>query len=1200
MAKFETRCPGCGNTYILDVSYQGRLGVCQNCRQQFPLVPFDGQVTQIIDGPFAGDSSFSLAQPFDGNAQGSVDLSDEKTKTITVSLTDTPRHATVESVPIWQVGDVLLGVYEIRPMSNGEPYAEGGVGLVHHVYHREWDIDLAVKSPKQSVFQVESGKINYERECQTWIELGLHPNIVTCYLVRRIEGIPRLFAEFVSDGSLNEWIRDRRLYEGTREETLKRIMDVAIQFAWGLDYSHKQGVLHLDVKPANVMLSGSVAKVTDFGLARAISAAESEGGLQWHGMTPSYCSPEQYEAFLYYKAGNRRGGPVISAKSDIWSWAISVLAMFHGRAPCKQGGQTAHKVFEQYLKVQHAPTKPVMPDLLKELLRDCFQVDPEQRPAVMDEIADRLVQIYEETLHEEYPRQKPSMTVSTVESLNNRAVSLLDLDKPQEAMRLFAKADRLLPWHPQVTFNQAILLWRYGHLTDLEMLDQLETLVRMKSGDAVTSLELGLAQKERGNLAEANLAFQKAIELEPKIEHQRHLNAARILSEHNVRCLERFQTFSTESPCFYLSEDERLLLFCTASKQLVLCETKTGRLLLKFRKSGDEFDEVFFDDTGAFSALSEDLSWELKRHDQESFILLHLGEGSSTQVLLHRIPWNHVSKNYPRTVIRNEKLYVVDREEHLEPLTGHTGDVLSTTSTSDGKYAVSGGSDKTIRLWEIKNHRCIRTFREGEGLIPAVFVSRDLSFVLSLTDQHLLKLWKTDILFKDTERIRAPWMLCLVSSSEEVSQHQSELMQLCDQAKKEALDGNYQEVAQIIEKAKKLSGWTTVKQNIDLWNMLGRFAVRQDIDDILCGMTFHEDDEIVSSVAMAANGKRAVSAGRNQFLTVWDLEKKTMIADLDGHYDWVRSVDMTPDGRFAVSASWDQTIRLWDVINCRQIRLFQEQIRYIGQVAFSPDARYVVASSAVGRIFVFDALSGMKIKEWQAHDSSVTSLQYSRDGRFLLSAGEDGKVALWDLANQDRLFVQDASQGPLMSAALAGNQQLIVSGGTDGTIKLWNPAKEKITPRVFKGHLGAVTALKLTLDDQWLFSGSKDATIRIWNLRTGESKKPLTLHTKPITDLTLDLACQRLISSSEDQTVRVWDMEWDYAFPGWHDSAAELDPMIEVLLHAYFPEKRFSGIELDEQMFWKIRVELEYRGFGWIRPESLWVRIHQILQETDM
>ena len=65
------------------------------------------------------------------------------------------------------------------------------------------------------------------------MNLGLHPHTVSCYYVRDLGGIPRVFAEFVEGGSLSEWIRTRKLYEGGKNEALKRILDVAIQFAWG-------------------------------------------------------------------------------------------------------------------------------------------------------------------------------------------------------------------------------------------------------------------------------------------------------------------------------------------------------------------------------------------------------------------------------------------------------------------------------------------------------------------------------------------------------------------------------------------------------------------------------------------------------------------------------------------------------------------------------------------------------------------------------------------------------------------------------------------------------------------------------------------------------------------------------------------------------------------------------------------------------
>src|SRR5690606_22291803 len=124
-----------------------------------------------------------------------------------------------------------------------------------------------VKSPRPEMVLRALGVAKFEAECATWINLGLHPHTVTCYYVRRLGGIPRVFAEYVEGGSLLDWLRTRRLYEGGPEAALARILDVAIQFAWGLGYAHVRGFVHQDVKPANVLLSqtGQV-KVADFGL----------------------------------------------------------------------------------------------------------------------------------------------------------------------------------------------------------------------------------------------------------------------------------------------------------------------------------------------------------------------------------------------------------------------------------------------------------------------------------------------------------------------------------------------------------------------------------------------------------------------------------------------------------------------------------------------------------------------------------------------------------------------------------------------------------------------------------------------------------------------------------------------------------------------------------------------------------------------
>ena len=121
-----------------------------------------------------------------------------------------------QNVPVvWNSGDVILDLYEVK-----EIHTSGGMGLVYKVHHKGWNVDLAVKSPRSDFFQTEQQKQNFIRECETWINLGLHPHIVSCHYVRNLGGIPRVFAEYAEGGNLKEWIETRKLYEGGKEEAI--------------------------------------------------------------------------------------------------------------------------------------------------------------------------------------------------------------------------------------------------------------------------------------------------------------------------------------------------------------------------------------------------------------------------------------------------------------------------------------------------------------------------------------------------------------------------------------------------------------------------------------------------------------------------------------------------------------------------------------------------------------------------------------------------------------------------------------------------------------------------------------------------------------------------------------------------------------------------------------------------------------------
>jgi serine/threonine protein kinase len=362
-------------------------------------------------------------------------------------------HDSPDSLPaVWQVGDVILDRYEVRQVFEG-----GGMGLVYRVYHREWDMDLAVKSPRPEFFETTEQVGNFEREAETWVSLGLHPHIVSCYYVRRLGGIPRIFAEFVEGGTLSEWIRNRKLYADGPTSALHRVLDIAIQTAWGLHYAHENGLVHQDVKPANVLIMpDGTAKVSDFGLACARTSPSAQSVRRESGhsilvpgsgyMTPEYASPEQF-----------RGDP-LTRKSDIWSWAVMILEMMKGECDWSDGRAAPHVLQETFGEASNT-------DPLLSMLRQCLQSAIDQRPRNLAELVPPLIQLWENQTQRRFPRTQPSASCLTSGTLNNRAAALLELGRQDEAITCLIRAVRLDPQNIFARFNLLVAECADGHAT---------------------------------------------------------------------------------------------------------------------------------------------------------------------------------------------------------------------------------------------------------------------------------------------------------------------------------------------------------------------------------------------------------------------------------------------------------------------------------------------------------------------------------------------------------------------------------------------------------------------------------------------------------------------------------------------------------------------------------------------------------------
>src|SRR5688572_25530342 len=405
----------------------------------------------------------------------------------------------------WRIGEVIFDTYEVVDM-----IGQGGMGVVYRVHHRDWDLDLAVKCPRREIFAKAGGEEAFKREAENWVKLGLHPHIVSCYYIRTLGQVPRVFAEYVQGPSLAEAIRSKKLYEGRPAQSLERILDYAIQFAWALHYSHEQGLIHQDVKPANVLIAPEdILKVTDFGLskARALAGESTDSTtsvlVSYGGMTPAYCSPEQAQKLD------------LTRKTDIWSWAVSIWEMFSGSPPCRYG-QTAAESFEQFSGNGIGDPGIRMPAGLTSLLQDCFQINPVNRPTDMQTIAEALIQIYNEAIGVTYARVQPKAADLLPDSLNNYAVSMLDIGLIAEANEKLHQSLKADPRHPEANFNSLLLSWRSAEVTDFDVIERLGSLTAIASAKDRVSQLLRNYEEERGDWKELELLpGQKIVAVDP-------------------------------------------------------------------------------------------------------------------------------------------------------------------------------------------------------------------------------------------------------------------------------------------------------------------------------------------------------------------------------------------------------------------------------------------------------------------------------------------------------------------------------------------------------------------------------------------------------------------------------------------------------------------------------------------------------------
>ena len=272
-----------------------------------------------------------------------------------------------------------LGSYQIVSLVGA-----GGMGEVYRARDTRLDRTVAIKVLPERLAERAELRERFEREARTIASLN-HPHICTLYDVGREGGTDYLVMEYVEGETLAE-----RLKKGSLP--VEQVLRYAIEIADALDKAHRKGITHRDLKPGNIMLTKSGAKLLDFGLAKLRPG--SNQGTRFSELPTEKSDVTATGTILgtlQYMAPEQLEGKEADARTDIFAFGVVVYEMATGKKAFE--GKSQASLIAKILETDPAPMsslQPMTPPALDRLVKKCLAKEPERRWQAASDVCDEL------------------------------------------------------------------------------------------------------------------------------------------------------------------------------------------------------------------------------------------------------------------------------------------------------------------------------------------------------------------------------------------------------------------------------------------------------------------------------------------------------------------------------------------------------------------------------------------------------------------------------------------------------------------------------------------------------------------------------------------------------------------------------------------------------------------------------------------
>lgn len=445
-----------------------------------------------------------------------------------------------------------------------------------------------------------------------------------------------------------------------------------------------------------------------------------------------------------------------------------------------------------------------------------------------------------------------------------------------------------------------------------------------------------------------------------------------------------------------------------------------------------------------------------------------------------------ISGSSDKTII----VWDVKNQREIRRLTAHNAAITQLDISPDGKHIISGGNDGEIIIWNFDTGSIEhRISYQGSSIRGLDFNSDGTVFVAA--DDHRIRFWNVETGSATGETVTDLGSIAQVKYGADDSRLLIAISQINqdDEALRNFVvdydlsvrqnhyiyEGHTSYItALVVSPDRQMAASGDVDGNINIWDLQHGSKIR----------SIREFYQTVFALAFSPDGRFLFSSSWATPPLLWSIETGRIVKRFDGEVTGAFSVSFAPDGLTAASGSENADILLWDVQTEDIVHTFTKDKTWVLAVGFHPERPIFASGDINGRVILWDAESQVQLREITTHSNQVGVVKFSQDGRYLLT-GSQNEVYLW---NTNTWVIEQSFKpitGFFVSAAISPDMQHIAIGNDDGTITIWNIQSGQPSTTL-DGHVDAVWDVEFSPDGTQLLSGGADGVVILWDWQKGQ------------------------------------------------------------------------------------------------------------------